>query len=195
MKRILLTVFFAALVAANLFGDSLVPTFALFPNSGTVSGIQGSVVGWGYDITNNDPADWLVLNDSFVTGDLSTGTFGTYVDYIASNFIVIGPSSSTGDVAFNQGAAGTGEFDINAFVPPTTITGAVNIDYSLFSQDPNNPNFDPGSFITSGTVSAAAAVQVVGVSTVPEPASVLFTGLALLPVALTGWRRRKFRRF
>jgi len=190
MKRTLLTVLFAVLLAAGAQGGSV--SLSLIPAGGTVSGTPGTVVGWGYDVTNSDPSNWVVLNDSFVTGDLSTGTFGTYVDYIASGFIVIDPSSSTGPVDFSQGTAGTGEFDIDAFVPPMKITGDIGIDYSAFSEDPNSPTFDPSSLVVSGTVSTAAEVDVV--SSIPEPASVLLTGLALLPAAIAGWRRRKPRR-
>jgi hypothetical protein len=92
MKRTILNVLFAALLAANVFGDTV--TLTLIPTSGTISGLLGSAVGWGYDITNNEPTDWVVLNDSFVTGGLNTGTYGTYVDYISSDFIVINPSSA-----------------------------------------------------------------------------------------------------
>ena len=185
MKQIFLTLLVASLIAASAYGDSL--TLDLFP-SGTVSGAAGTVVGWGYNIANNDPSNWAVLNDSFVTGALSTGTFGTYQDYIGSNFIVIGPSSNTGNVAFSQGSTGTGEFDIDMFVPPMTITGDINIDYTLFAQDPNDPNFDPASFIVSGTISADAQVDVP--SSVPEPASVGLTLAALLCGGIVLCRRR-----
>ncbi|HLK18831.1 MAG TPA: hypothetical protein VKT81_07740 [Bryobacteraceae bacterium] len=188
MKRTLLTVLFAAVIAASARADSL----SLIPNSGTVSGQPGTVAGWGFNFTNSDPSNWVVLNDSFVTGSLSTGTFGNYVDYIAPSpgLIVINPNSDSGDVAFSQGTpgSGTGEFDILAFVPPMTITGGISVDYSVFSQDPNSPAFDPGSFIATGTVSATAAVDVA--SSVPEPASV---GVAITTLMLAGiplWRRR-----
>jgi hypothetical protein len=56
---------------------------------------------------------------------------------------VIDPSSSTGSVPFSQGTSGTGEFDILPAVPPNTvIPGDIDIDYSVFSQDPNSPGFD-----------------------------------------------------
>jgi|HubBroStandDraft_5_1064220.scaffolds.fasta_scaffold75697_2 hypothetical protein len=188
MKRTILNVLFAALLAANVFGDTV--TLTLIPTSGTISGLLGSAVGWGYDITNNEPTDWVVLNDSFVTGGLNTGTYGTYVDYISSDFIVINPSSSTGDVDFSRGApgTGTGEFDIDAFVPPTTIAGGISIDYSVFSEDPNSPNFDPDSLVSNGTVSANAQVNIV--SPTPEPASAGLIIAALMLMGIAMYRRR-----
>jgi hypothetical protein len=181
MRPIIPSLFLAALFALSAHATSI-PTFTLVPAGGTISGASGGVVGWGYDVTNTDPSNWLVLNDSFVTGSLASGTFGTYVDYIASNFIVIDPSSSTGTIPFNFGTiSGTGEFDIKPAVPPNTILpGDIDIDYSLFSQDPNSPSFDPSSFVTSGTVSASAQLDV-NTSTVPEPGSIWLTVAWLLP--------------
>ena len=174
MKRTL----FAALFLAPALSVYAGPIAVLTLVPGAVSGPPGAMTGWGYDISNNDPSNFMVLDDSFVTGSLSTGTFGTYVDYIASNFIVISPGTDTGVVPFVQGSAGVGEFDIKKFVPLMQIGGSINIDYSLFSQDPNSPTFDPSSFVDSGTVSAMAAANVV-----PEPASgVLFLAGCMLLV-------------
>lgn len=163
-------------------------TISLVPVSGEVSGGPGTVVGWGYDITNSDPNNWVLLDDSNVSGNLLAGTFGTYVDYIASNFIVIDPNSSTGTVDFAQGSAGLGEFDIDQFVPDMTISGDINVDYTVFSTDPNSPDFDPDSEVSTGTLTAPADVEVV-----PEPASILLVGAALLPLAFAASRRRQGR--
>jgi hypothetical protein len=105
---------------------------------------------------------------------------------------VINPSQSTGTVPFSKGISGTGEFDIDAVVPPNTIIhGSIALDYSLFSQNPNSPSFDPGSFITDGTVMATAQLGV-NTSSVPEPRSVWLTIAGLLPLAwMVGQRRRK----
>jgi len=185
MKSIAAAFVLALLVFASAYAAP-VPTINLIPSGGTVAGLPGTVVGWGYDITNSDPSDWVLLNDSYVDGSLATGTYGTYVDYISAdpNLIVIDPGSDSGPVPFSPGVSGVGEFDIDEFVPPLAITGDINIDYSVFSEDPNSPSFDPSSFVTSGTLTAPAQVDVV-----PEPASALLLGAALLPLAFRRPRR------
>jgi len=181
MKRIL----FAALLITFAPAAYAVPVLTLIPT--TAGAVAGGVTGWGYEITNPDPANFVVLNDSFVAGGLSTGVFGNYVDYIASNFIVIGPNGDTGPVAFNRGTlAGVGEFDFNPVVPPTTrVSGTINIEYSLFAQDPLDPNFDPDSFVGSGTFSASAEAVIT-----PEPGSGMLVALAFVAAALVLWRKR-----
>jgi len=187
MKSFVPAVALVLLISAGACASPL-PTLSLIPSSGTVAGFAGAVVGWGYDVTNPDPSDWVVLTDTFVDGSLASGTYGNYVDYIgATTGIVIDPSSTTGDVAFSQGVAGAGEFDIDRFAPAVKITGDINIDYAVFSQDPNSPSFDPSSFLSAGTLTAAAEVDVT-----PEPASVLLMSAALLPLVF-GARRRARR--
>jgi len=175
LKSLILAGLVAAFAAAAYGG----PVLTLIPTNASTNG-PGGVTGWGYDISNPDPSNFLVLNDSFVSGNLASGTYGNYADYIALSFIVIGPNGDSGPVAFSRGSAGVGEFDFNPFVPiPTHVPGQINIDYSVFSQDPNSPTFDPGSFVGAGTVSASA-----NASAVPEPSSGLLMALALLPLAL-----------
>jgi hypothetical protein len=78
-----------------------------------------------------------------------------------------------------------GEFDINSTVPPgTVIPGDIAVDYSLFSQDPNDPAFDAGSFVSAGTLDAPVEIMVA-----PEPGSMLFIGMALLSFVLAIRRR------
>lgn len=178
-------VMLAGLAAVFTAGACGAPVLNLIPVN--ASAVPGGVAGWGYEISNPDPANFLLLNDSFASGSLATGTYGNYVDYVASNFIVIGPGGDSGPVPFSLGSTGVGEFDFNLFVPvPTHIFGQINIDYSVFSQDPNSPTFDPASFVSSGTVSAPAEA-----SAVAEPGSEFLAALALLPLALSV--RRRFR--
>lgn len=169
-------------------------SLTLIPISGDVAGGPGAVVGWGFTLTDTVADEWVVLADSYVGGALNTGVSGNYVDYVSSQFYLAGPSpeSPTLVVPWVQGAPGTGqgtgEFDIFATAQPETlITGTINIDYDLFSDDPNDPNFDPGAdFIGSGTFTDTASVLVT-----PEPSSWLMLLSALLAAFVLAARRRK----
>ena len=155
-----------------------VVTLTLSPTNGTVAGAPGTAVGWGFTITDSSPDEYVVLDDSF--SNLSP-VYGTYMDYIVNQFDVAGPApeSSTISQSWNPSAqTGIGEFDLYASDSyPQSFSGTITVDYSLFTDDPNDPNFDPNSFVGSGTASAAAGVEVT-----PEPSSwiMLCTGLVLL---------------
>ncbi len=153
-------VFIAAGLAVGTYAAS-VPSIQALPS--TVQGRPGTAVGWGLTLTYTAPGDWVLLNDSFFTG---SPVYGTYKDYVVNEFIVAGPApeSSSVTVPFSSGTAGLGEFDINAKVPYTSVPGNIVVDYSIFSQDPNSPTFDPTSFVGSGQASAAVTVNIV-----PEP--------------------------
>ena len=164
------------------------PNLTLIPSSGTVNGSAGTTVGWGFTVTNDDPSDWLVLNDSFFTPSNTLGTDSTYTDLIASQFVVVDPGSSSGAQPYNPSVpTGIGSLTLPSTAPEGQVAmGTIFLDYSVFSQDPNDPNFDPGSFITSGTLDAAANVQV------PEPASAMML-LGAAPLLLGSLRRKLWR--
>jgi len=187
MKRTIVGAVWAFALAAVAQAATL--SIETIPVSGNVSGVPGSVVGWGFTLTDTETDEWIVLNDSYFTGST---VYGTYVDYVASNFYVAGPSpeSQTLNEPWNPSTSpptGLGEFDINATAPPGFITGDINVDYQLFSQDPNDPDFDPDTaFISSGTFSAPVQADVV-----PEPATMAVTGATLLALAFAIRRRRR----
>jgi hypothetical protein len=56
MKPITPFLFLAAWFAFSAHATPI-PTFTLVPAGGTIPGESGGVVGWGYDITNNDSAN------------------------------------------------------------------------------------------------------------------------------------------
>jgi hypothetical protein len=178
---------FAACVQADTLSLTLIPT------GGEVAGAPGTVVGWGFTLTDTVADEWVVLDDSYVGGGLNSGLYGSYSDYVSSQFVVAGPSPESSPVAepWVQGVSGTGEFDLFAIVPPgTLITGTISVDYDLFSDDPNDPNFDPGAdFIGSGTFKDTASILVT-----PEPASWLLLLSTVLVPFVPAARRRLARR-
>lgn len=192
MKRITLALLIAAAFAACAQAGPL--SLTLLPTSGIVTGSPGTVVGWGFTITYSGPSDWVLLTGSEFTGST---VYGSYVDYLSlSNapLYVAGPSPESSTISQSWDPSsnpplGLGEFDINATaLPGAIIAGTIQVDYQVFSEDPNDPNFDPGSFVSSGTVSASAEVGVT-----PEPACLLTMSTALLPLAFAGLRRRRSR--
>ena len=186
MKKSILTILIVGLLALCAQATPA-PDFSLIPSSGTVSGSPGATAGWGFTITNNDSSDWLVLNDSFFTPSNLLGSDGTYTDFIASQFVVIDPGSTSSESFDALLQSGVGSFQIPWSAPEGgTATGTVNVDYSLFSQDPNSPTFDPGSFVTAGTASAGGSVFV------PEPSSALML-LGAAPLLIGTVRRKLWR--
>jgi PEP-CTERM motif len=184
---------FAALLAATAPLLSAGPiSITPIPSSGNVSGKAGSVVGWGFTLTNTT-SDWLVLTGSSFTG---SQTFGTYLDYLSltnAPLYVAGPAPESPTVMQTWSPAATprlglGEFDINpTAIPNLVITGNIVVHYSLFSQDPNDPNFDPSSVV----VPDATVSDPVTISLTPEPATAaLMLAGALGMVAARRCRRR-----
>jgi hypothetical protein len=188
MKRIVSTIVLAAAFDALACAGPVLPTIQTLPASGDVAGPPGTAVGWGFTLSYLGPADWVVLNDSNFTGST---VFGSYLDYLTlptAPFYVVGPAPESASITQPwdlSATLGLGEFDINSTVPPgTVIPGDIAVDYSLFSQDPNDPAFDAGSFVSAGTLDAPVEIMVA-----PEPGSMLFIGMALLSFVLAIRRR------
>lgn len=194
MKRITLA-FLITAVFASCAQPAPIPAITLLPSS--AAGNPGSVVGWGFVLTYTAPSDWVVLTGSEFTG---SEVYGTYIDYLSlSNapLYVAGPAPESSTVqepwkSSSKPPLGIGEFDINSTaLVGASITGDIVVHYSVFSQDPNSPNFDPD---TSTVVADATLSEPVQVSVSPEPASLFLMSMALLPFAWAVWRRPRVRR-
>jgi hypothetical protein len=194
MKRITLAILIAAAAAAG-GRAATIPTLTLLPANGQMAGLPGTVVGWGFTLTFTDPSDWVILTGSEFTG---SPVYGTYVDYLSlasAPLYVAGPAPESSTVQHPWDPSlllGVGEFDINpTALLSAVIKGNIVVHYSVFSMDPNGPNFTPdtSTVVADATVSAPAQVTVT-----PEPSSLLLMlSAALLSLVLTRWRHRMAR--
>ena len=201
MKRIAQLGVLAAFCVAAAYAS---PVLSINGNS-VISGAPGSIVGWGYQITNDTSFFLLVDNSAFcgpggdpqLTGCASPydgvtnfgPALGTYMDFIANNLTIIAPNS-TATQAFDSNPlnpAGIGEYEISpTAIPgstdpanPLTQTSNIFVTFDEFNGDP----LAEGTQI-SGDMEISAPVEV-QVQSTPEPAAWLLIGAAL--VLLAGW--------
>jgi hypothetical protein len=182
--------FYLAILALFVLGLTALAdpiTLTLTPSSGTVSGLPGDAVGWGYSIDNETTDSLIVANSYFCEPGQDplfttcTPALGTYSDFIANSGTFLSPDG-TADQSFDAGSSsGVGEYTINSFATAGEVdTGSIVVLYDLFDSDFNQ---------IGGTMELTAPVEVdvAGAVTTatPEPASVgLFAGGLLLLGAL-----------
>ena len=193
MKPIGLSFFVAAVfVACAQSAPVPAPTLTLIPLNGQVAGAPGSVIGWGFTLTYSASSDWVVLTGSNFTG---SPVYGTYKDYLSlpnAPLYVAGPAPESSTVqeawnSFSNPPLGLGEFDINTTaLVGAKITGNIVVHYSVFTQDPNDPTFDPDTSTAVADATLAAPAQV---NVSPEPSSLWMMSAVLIPLAWAGWRR------
>jgi hypothetical protein len=145
------------------------PTFTLDPAGGSISGLPGQTVGWGFTLTNDSNDILVVSSAEFQPFSVPIGTF---TDFMSLQFISLDPGTSLTQ-AFNPVLwQGVGSFaiDRSAFVP-STVAGRILLTYDLFTLDWEQVSF-------SNILTADASV-----SAVPEPLSILLVFPAMLGLA------------
>ena len=187
MKRVILTILMAVVFPACAAADSI--TFTLDPASGNVKGNAGSVVGWGFTITNAT-SDWLGLNGSTFLG---SSVDGNYMDYLTPAFTVVAPGATLMESwnASSTPQLGVGEFDVFASAQPgTSIVGSISVGYDGYTLDPSDPNSpnDPNfQQVIFDNQTNSEPVEIA----VPESSSLsLLISALFLPIMFAGWRRR-----
>src|SRR5262245_53600446 len=68
-------------------GALAAPILDLIPSIGTIGGMPGDIVGWGFTLTNT--TDFLVVTGADFVPPSPLGVFN---DFIGPNFIVVGPA-------------------------------------------------------------------------------------------------------
>lgn len=167
------------------------PVFTLDPTSGAISGPAGSTRGWGFTLTS-DSSRWLSVVGSLLLTE-SDPSVGFYQDYIGGlggpvNF-ALPPNDPDWHLNFDEATGdGVGSF---TFDPGASLgavnTGILRVIVEAYAVD---PAICGGACLEETLLfdlSFSATVTADPGPTVPEPASLSLTAIALAAVA---WRAR-----
>jgi hypothetical protein len=189
LKRILL----CGLIAGAALWAGPIPTLVLSPASGTISGLPGETVGWGFTLTDTSIVDSVSITSSYLINETNP-VLGAYLDYISFAGGPVGGvtlPNSAWTQAFSANAdptlaTGVGGYTIDpGATPGTSNTATLVVEYEL-------DNALLGTFDSSGSFTIPVTIQVAtaDTSTVPEPGT---WGL-LLTAGLAGLARRLYGR-
>jgi hypothetical protein len=162
----------------------------LDPLGGAISGLPGSTVGWGFNLSNNE--NFLVVTSAAFEAATELGTFTDLIS-VPDNFFVVGPAlggSTVWTQSFNAATqTGIGSFAIDAGAALGSVAfGTITLTYDLFSRSPLDPLFSPDTDTLSNgnllTANASVAVPI------PEPQT---WAMLLAGIGLLGWSLRRGR--
>jgi hypothetical protein len=164
-------------------------TFALQPASGAIQGNPGDLIGWGYELVNEDTTNWFVPT-SLSASSFSLGTpDDTYFD-----FPILAPGDA-GTEAFDAGGrGGLYAVTINPLaVAGQTEAGVFTLSGEWWLGDP----LGTGMFLQDATpITKNFSFAVIGEAAVPEPSSLLLlvAGVALF-VYILRFRQGALQKF
>jgi hypothetical protein len=173
MKRCALYLF---CLASVLRADSF--TFDLLPTGGSISGTAGSVIGWGYSITNESTADWLVISH------LNSDPFVDATPNVLFDFPILAPGATA--TASYDHVLGTGlmELALDGSLSTEVInSGNFVLDAEWWSGDP----FGNGILLSQANPVSQPYQAVADPAVVPEPGTVSL--LATSGLCLFGFKR------
>ncbi|HEY3825571.1 MAG TPA: hypothetical protein VGL82_13490 [Bryobacteraceae bacterium] len=161
--------------------QNLTYTFATIPADGQISGNVGDTIGWGYEIDNLDPADWLGATD------LNAGSFDGAVATSVFDFPILAPGEDL-LVPFDP-VGGSGLYEVvwnSGTAPGSTNQGVFTLSAEWYDGDPNAGGNDLGSAIDQ----LQSYKVTLSSSSTPEP-----SGAELLLLGLAGlWSSRRLGR-
>jgi len=168
-------------LALPLLADSI--TFSLLPPDGNVSGAAGSLVGWGYSLTNDSSADW------FLATNLNSDSFSNCTPTSLFDFPDVAPGAIVTEAFDSVNSIGLYELQWD----PSAPVGFVNSgDFTLSGKWYDGDPFNGGTFIADATDTELPYTATVtgATSTVPEPSSApLLLGTIVLIIGCRGLRR------
>jgi hypothetical protein len=158
--------------------------FVLIPSNGTVSGLPGFLVGWGYSLTNTDPSNW------FLSTAMNSDSFSNGTPTLLFDFPILAPGAMLSEPFDPSKSIGIFELQWD----PSAPVGFVNSgNFVLRGQSWDGDPLTGGNFIADApdiSLSYAATVSS-SASSVPEPST--FVLLAIGICVLSGYRLVKNR--
>jgi hypothetical protein len=167
---------------APLRADAI--TFGLLPSDGNISGPPGSLIGWGYSLTNDSTSDW------FMSTNLNADSFSNGTPTSLFDFPILSPEQTVTEPFDPINSIGIYEL---AWDPSAPIGFVNSGDFVLSGQWWDGNPLSGGTFIADAPdVSLPYTATVGGTSITPEPSSFFVLAFAtgiLLPLASRRDRR------
>lgn len=160
-------------------------SFSTLPANGSIAGVAGSTIGWGYTITNNSATDWLV------TDNINAGVFLNLSGSpnILFDFPIIGPGTTV-SVSYDRiNALGLYEINWDAAAPAGFVnSGTFVVAGEWWDGDPFNGG-NPIDAVTEDERASYGAMVSSQSDSIPEPSTLTLLGIGLTAVALRSGRR------
>jgi hypothetical protein len=171
--------FWQPLLVAGLFvflpcAASADVLFTLLPIDGNISGPPGSLVGWGYSLTNTDPSNW------FVSIGMNSDSFSNGTPMLLFDFPILAPGGAVTEAFDSVNSLGLFDLQWDVSAPGGFVnSGNFTLSGEWWDGDPLN-----GGNLIAGApdiASAYSATVTTPTSAMPEPSSfVLLAGAVVL---------------
>ena len=158
--------------------------FTLLPSDGKVFGEPGSLVGWGYSLTNTDLSDW------FMSTDLNSDSFSNGTPTLLFDFPILAPGESVTEAFDPVNNIGLFELQWDSSAPAGFVnSGNFVLSGQWWDGDPlNGENFIADAVDTTAAYSATVNSPT---TSAPEPSSALLLGSGIGLVILCGGIARR----